>query len=349
VAGTVRTRLVTHVSGGRRIFAVIAGLLLVGGLAAYGGATSVAAAPKPSISQVQAQVNSLTTKFNRADQQYDQVAEQLTTARARLSQVDKKVRQDEAQFDASKAKVAQLAAASFENAGQTSMAGLLTSNNPSTVLGQASMLLQLAGSRNEEAEVLLAAAQQLSAVQQDQQRTEYAIAQLASQREQVRNSIGKLLANEKATLDSLTSQQQQQVSTLGNGGSSTGIAYNGPTSTQADKAVAFGYAELGCPYVYGSTGPCGQGFDCSGLVMHAWASAGVTIPRDTYEQWAALPHIPESDIQPGDLLYFNGIGHVGMYVGDGYLIDAPQPGQDVERVPFDEPWFQENFDGAARP
>ena len=50
--------------------------------------------------------------------------------------------------------------------------------------------------------------------------------------------------------------------------------------------------------------------------MSAWASAGVTIPRDTYEQWAALPHISESDIQPGDLLYYNGIGHVAMYVGE---------------------------------
>jgi cell wall-associated NlpC family hydrolase len=83
--------------------------------------------------------------------------------------------------------------------------------------------------------------------------------------------------------------------------------------------------------------------------MSAWASAGVTIPRDTYEQWAALPHISESDIQPGDLLYYNGIGHVAMYVGNGMIIDAPQPGQDVEEVPMDESWYADNFDGAAEP
>ncbi len=67
--------------------------------------------------------------------------------------------------------------------------------------------------------------------------------------------------------------------------------------------------------------------------MSAWASAGVTIPRDTYEQWAALPHIPVSDIKPGDLLYYNGIGHVAMYVGGGMIIDAPTTGPGRARAP----------------
>jgi peptidoglycan DL-endopeptidase CwlO len=354
VAGTLRTRLVTHVSGVRRIFAAVAGLLLVGGLAAYTGVTGVAAAPQPTISQVQAQVNALTTKFNRADQQYDKVAEQLSAAHATLQRVNKEVARDQAQFSSARMKVVQIAAAAYENAGQTSLAGLLTTNDPSAVLNQASMLLQLAGSRNQETQVFLAAAQQLKSVQQEQQRTTYGISVLVAQRAKVKNSIAKLLANEKATLDSLTTQQQQQVaagpSTTGSSsGGNVGSSYHGPTSTQAEKAIAFAYAQIGCPYVFGATGPCQDGFDCSGLVMQAWASAGVSIPRDTYEQWAALPHIPESDIQPGDLLYFDGIGHVGIYVGGGYLIDAPQPGQNVEKVPFSNSWFQQNFDGAARP
>ena len=358
MAGTLRTRLVTHVSGVRRILAAFAGLLLVGGLAAYTGVTGATAAPQPTISQVQAQVNALTTKFNRADQQYDQVAEQLSAAHATLQRVNKEVSRDQGQFSLARMKVVQIAAAAYENAGQTSLAGLLTTSNPSEVLNQASMLLQLAGSRNQETQVFLADAEQLKSVQQEQQRTTYGISVLVAQRAKVKNSIAKLLANEKATLDSLTAQQQQQVDTgPGNGGGSSssggggniGSGYHGPTSTEAEKAIAFAYAQIGCPYVFGATGPCQDGFDCSGLVMQAWASAGVSIPRDTYEQWAALPHIPESDIQPGDLLYFNGIGHVGIYVGGGYLIDAPQPGQNVEKVPFSESWFQQNFDGAARP
>ena len=127
------------------------------------------------------------------------------------------------------------------------------------------------------------------------------------------------------------------------------MTYTGPTGTQADDAVAFVFKQLGCPYVYGATGPCPDGFDCSGLVQAAWASAGVDIPRDTYSQWAALPHIPTSDIEPGDLLYYNGEGHVAMYVGGGKIIDAPLPGLSVEEIPMDTSWYAENFDGAVQP
>src|SRR5256714_15518957 len=82
--------------------------------------------------------------------------------------------------------------------------------------------------------------------------------------------------------------------------------YTGPTSTQAGKAVAFAYAQLGKPYQWGATGP--GSYDCSGLVQAAWAAAGVAIPRDTYQQWAALPHIAPPALPPGDLPYFDGIG-----------------------------------------
>jgi cell wall-associated NlpC family hydrolase len=328
-----------------------AAFVLAGGLAA--GITQMAGAePNPSISQVQAEVNTLTAKFNKAVQQYDVIAQQLTAAKSRLSQVNKEMAADQTKYDDSKLKVVRIADATYMDSGATSLAGLLTSNDPGQVLTEASMVEQLTGTRNLQAQQFLAAAQQLTSVQQEQQRTEYAIQQLATQRSNTKNAALKDLNSEKAELDTLTTQQQQAVQTNnvgGTGGTTTKITYTGPTSTQADKAVQFVYDQLGCPYVYGATGPCADGFDCSGLVQAAWAAAGVSIPRDTYEQWAALPHIPESDIVPGDLLYYNGIGHVAMYVGNGYIIDAPQPGMDVERVPMDESWYADNFDGAAEP
>jgi peptidoglycan DL-endopeptidase CwlO len=353
VAVTLRMRLVAHVTGVRRSVAVCAAILLAGGLAS--GISQVARAePKPTISQVQTEVNTLTAKFNKAVEQYDSVAQQLTQAKARLKQVDKEMSRDQAQYDAARVKVVQIADASFEDSGQTSLAGLLTASNPSAVLNEASMLLQLTGTRNQETQVFLSSAQQLSSVQAEQQHTEYGISQLASQRRNTKNSIQKLLDNEKATLDSLTTQQQQAVEANSLGGSqatasTSSQAYTGPTGTQADEAVAYVYAQLGCPYVYGATGPCNDGFDCSGLVMQAWAHAGVTIPRDTYEQWAALPHISMSSLEPGDLIYYNGEGHVAMYVGGGYIIDAPQTGMDVEKIPMSTPWYAENEDGAVRP
>jgi peptidoglycan DL-endopeptidase CwlO len=328
-----------------------AAIALAGGLAA-GISQMAGAEPNPSISQVQAEVNVLTAKFNKAVQQYDVVAQELSAAKSRLSQVNKEMAVDQAKYNDSKLKVVQIADATYMDSGSTSLAGLLTSNNPGQVLTEASMVEQLTGARNLQTQQFLAAAQQLTSVQEEQQRTEYAIQQLDTQRSNTKNAALKDLNSEKAELDTLTAQQQQAVQTNnvgGTGGTTTKITYTGPTSTQADKAVQFVYDQLGCPYVYGATGPCADGFDCSGLVQAAWAYAGVSIPRDTYEQWAALPHIPESDIVPGDLLYYNGIGHVAMYVGGGYIIDAPQPGMDVERVPMDESWYADNFDGAAEP
>jgi peptidoglycan DL-endopeptidase CwlO len=344
-------RLVTDGSKARRAAVVGAALVLAGGLAA-GISQMAGAEPNPSISQVQAEVNVLTAKFNKAVQQYDAVAQELTAAKSRLSQVNKEMAADQAKYNDSKLKVVQIADATYMDSGSTSLAGLLTSNNPGQVLTEASMVEQLTGSRNLQTQQFLAAAQQLTSVQEEQQRTEYAIQQLDTQRSNAKNAALKDLNSEKAELDTLTAQQQQAVQTNnvgGTGGTTTKLTYTGPTSTQADKAVQFVYDQLGCPYVYGATGPCADGFDCSGLVQAAWAYAGVSIPRDTYEQWAALPHIPESDIVPGDLLYYNGIGHVAMYVGGGYIIDAPQPGMDVERVPMDESWYADNFDGAAEP
>ena len=132
--------------------------------------------------------------------------------------------------------------------------------------------------------------------------------------------------------------------TSGTSGTTTST-YTGPTNTQAGEAVAFAYAQLGKPYQWGATGP--GAYDCSGLVQAAWAAAGVSIPRVTYDQWAALPHISASSLQPGDLVYYEGEGHVAMYVGGGYIIDAPRTGLTVEKVPMTG-WYA-NIDGVVRP
>jgi cell wall-associated NlpC family hydrolase len=343
-------------SKARRGVVIGVAVLLAGGLAA--AITQRAGAqPKPTISEVQAKVDVLTAKFNKAVQQYDQTSQQLTNAKARLKQVNKEMASDQAKYDASRVKVVQIADASYEDSGSTSLAGLLTSNDPATVLSEASMVMQLTGARNMQTQSFLSAAQQLSSVQQEQQRTEYGIAQLARQRQHTKTYFLGLLNSEKAELATLTAAQQQvvQQNNVGGGTGGTGsppptkVPYTGPTSSQADHAVQYAYNAIGCWYVWGATGPCSQGFDCSGLVMAAWASAGVSIPRDTYEQWAALPHISSSSLEPGDLLYYSGIGHVAMYVGKGMMIDAPVPGRQVELISMNTSWYVQNFDGAARP
>jgi len=333
-------------SGLRRGIAFAAGLAVVGGLAVAGGIAG--AAPQPTVGQVQARINQLTSQFDKVSVQLDQASQQLSAAQSKLSQVRVRLDAAGAQFRAAQAGVAQTAAAAFEDSGATSVAGVLTSGDPSVVLQQGSLLMELSGNRNAQTQQLLTDASDLSGVEQQLQRTEVGVAALKSQLTGQRNSLGKLIATEKATLASLTVPQQQTVadSSIGAGGT-TAATYTGPTSTQAEQAVAFAYAQLGKPYQWGATGP--GSYDCSGLAQAAWAAAGVAIPRDTYEQWAALPHIASSAIQPGDLLYYDGVGHVAIYVGNGYIIDAPQTGMDVEKIPMGTGWYASTFVGAARP
>jgi cell wall-associated NlpC family hydrolase len=330
--------------------AIVAAVLLAGGVAT-GVSQAATAQPQPSVNEVQKQVNSLTAKYDKATEQYDSSAQQLSQAKSRLSQVSKEVAADAKQYNTSKAKVVAIANASFEDSGQTSLAGLITTGDPSRVLNEASMILQITGDRNYETRQFLATAQQLQSVQESQKRTEQGIAQLAAQREKIKNQAQDALDSEKSKLASLTTQQQQQVqkSTLGGGVQSVITAVTG--SGNASTAVAFDLqmASSKCPYVYGATGPCSSGYDCSGLQQAAWAAAGVSIPRDTYQQWASLPHVSISSIQPGDLIYYDGEGHVAMYVGNGMIVDAPQTGMDVEEIPMNSSWYAQNEDGAVRP
>jgi peptidoglycan DL-endopeptidase CwlO len=323
------------------------GLIAAAALSVF--AAGAGAAPQPTVDQVQARIDQLTSQFDRVSEQLDQASQQLSAAQSKLSQVRLRLSHANTQFQAAQVNIAQSAAAAFEDTGATSTAGVLTSGDPSVVLRQGSLLMEQSGNRNAETKQLLTDASQLAGVEQEVQRTESGIASLKSQLADHKNSLGTLISTEKATLASLTVPQQQTVqsNSIGANGSSAPQPYTGPTSTQAGKAVAFAYAQLGKPYQWGATGP--GSYDCSGLTQAAWAAAGVSIPRTTYEQWAALPHIATSAIQPGDLLYYDGEGHVAMYVGGGYIIDAPQTGMNVQKLPMNTGWYAATFDGAVRP
>ncbi len=329
-------------------------LAAASGVAVYTGTSGADAAPAPSINQVQAEVNSLQGKVDKIGQQYDAAGQQLAAAKARLAQVTKQSDRAQQQYDKASATLAAVAVAGYENKGQTSIIGLLTSGDPGAVLGQASLLLQIEGTHNEQAKHLLTLANELSTIKEQRQRTATGVAQVAAKYASQKSSMTKLLNKQKAMLESLTAQQQARVAAASVGASttsasvtSTPVAYTGSTSTQAGKAVAYAYAQLGKPYVWGATGP--DSFDCSGLMYAAWQSAGVTIPRTTYDEWASLPHIPLADVQPGDLILYNGESHVAMYVGNGYIIDAPHTGAVVEKLPESTSWYADSADGAVRP
>ena len=108
--------------------------------------------------------------------------------------------------------------------------------------------------------------------------------------------------------------------------------------------MAAAYSALGVKYVMG--GASMSGFDCSGLTSWAWAKGGKSLPRTTYGQWAIGQHVPMDALQPGDLIFYNGLGHVALYVGGGQMIHAPHTGSFVK---VDSVYFWGPIDGAVRP
>jgi len=307
---------------------------------------SAAGAPAPTVAQVEKKVSELRSKSDQLGQQYDQVKEQVASTNQRLKLVRQQLSIYSGRFSALQAQVARIAISAYETGSLNSSFTLLTSGDPQQILDQSSILEELSSSNQAKIGQFVAAARQLQNTQQLVQRTKAGIVQLQASLKKRRAALNKMLSQQEALLAQLTPQQQQAVGGTGTG-TTTG-KYTGPTSTQAEKAVAFAYDQLGCPYVYGGTGPCTDGFDCSGLTMESWASAGVSIPRTSYEQWDSLPHVSLSSVQPGDILVFYGAGHVAIYVGNNKFIQAPQPGEDVELVAY-QGASTPGIDGAVRP
>lgn len=129
----------------------------------------------------------------------------------------------------------------------------------------------------------------------------------------------------------------------------TSISASAPTATaapnaRAQVAVEAALSKVGSPYQWGAAGP--DSFDCSGLTMWAWAQAGVALPHNSGAQYAATPRVDRADLQPGDLLFSGSpIHHVGMYVGNGQMVEAPYTGATVRVVSAD----RSDYVGAGRP
>lgn len=121
---------------------------------------------------------------------------------------------------------------------------------------------------------------------------------------------------------------------LGNGSSlSSGGGSYVAVSGQAGVAIAAAQSQLGVPWVFATMIP-GVAFDCSGLTAWSWGRAGVALPHQSRQQYASLPHVPVSEAQPGDLIfYYTPISHVGLYLGGGEMIHSPQSGSSVSYAP----------------
>jgi cell wall-associated NlpC family hydrolase len=104
---------------------------------------------------------------------------------------------------------------------------------------------------------------------------------------------------------------------------------------------------LGVPYRWGGADPS-TGFDCSGFSMYVYAKVGVSLPHHAATQFGMGTAVSRSELQPGDLVFFDGLGHMGMYIGGGQFIHAPHTGDVVKISSLDESWYASRYVGAKR-
>jgi len=165
----------------------------------------------------------------------------------------------------------------------------------------------------------------------------------------IKGEIAHLVAMQRARQLALARQAQQRISAYQASnpalGSLTPDGYVAPP-TQYSGVVGIAMQYLGVPYVWGGSSP--SGFDCSGFVMYVYAQVGVSLPHYTGAQWGMGVPVSYGDLQPGDLVFFDGLGHVGIYIGGGEFIHSPHTGDVVRIDSLSEGWYAATYDGARR-
>ena len=153
-------------------------------------------------------------------------------------------------------------------------------------------------------------------------------------------------ARQRIELQHRVSQQQQNDTVVGiTAVAPTADTVIAPPPTHGG-VVGVALSQLGTPYVWAGSAP--GGFDCSGLVMWAYAQVGVSLPHSSYAQYSAGVPVSRDQLQPGDLVFFDGLGHVGIYIGGDQFVHAPHTGDVVKISSLSESWYAATFVGARR-
>ena len=169
----------------------------------------------------------------------------------------------------------------------------------------------------------------------------------------IQGQITHLKAMERARQIALASQARQRLASqppADTSGTVVGASVSAPGATIAPPSthggvVSIAMRYLGVPYRWGGASP--SGFDCSGFVMYVYAQVGVGLPHSSYAQYGAGVPVSRDQLQPGDLVFFNGLGHVGIYIGGGQFIHAPHTG-DVVKISSLTGWYASTYVGARR-
>ncbi|MCO5996504.1 C40 family peptidase [Actinoallomurus rhizosphaericola] len=319
---------------GRRFMTTV-GFLAVAGLALP--AVPAHADPGASLSAAKKQLAQLNDKVDQLSNQYNQTKADWKAAQSRVNALSKSVQAERKTFQQLRLRVAQLAAEAYKTGDNGSIPTLVGSNNPDAVLSQMSAFTELAHNRTAEFQQYLASAQRLEREQalrvQAAQQLSAKKTQLDAQRKQANAAIQrqlKLVHRLGAGIDPGSSKENCSVLASG----------------KAEIVLQFACAQLGKPYVFGGAGP--STWDCSGITMVAYRKVGIKLNHWVPDQWDASRRVSKADLQPGDLVFFHDLGHVGFYLGNGKFLHAPHTGDVVKISNLSDSWYASTFMGGGR-
>jgi cell wall-associated NlpC family hydrolase len=315
--------------------AATAGLVLPSSTAGAAGSAATARSGSLPLKVLLARANKLSNEIDGLGQQYDSLKIQLAAAKAQLKIAHLTEARDKRLLAIAESSVADIAAAGYMAGSVNPTLELLESRDPNAMLDRASILSELQqqnGTKMTLVEAASAAAKRagVMAVEEAKQASRLSAA--------MKGKVAKIEAKETVLNSKVYAramvvyQQTGHYPNIHLSGNSVGV-----------QALRWALSKVGDMYLWGAAGP--DRFDCSGLVMWAYEHVGIQLDHFTGDQWNEGVHISRSQLQPGDLVFFfPDIGHVGLYVGNGLMVDAPQTGEPVQVQPV----FWSAYVGAVR-
>lgn len=307
--------------GRKKLGSAAAGLALV---AVVGLIPSSPAQAKPDIGTVQQRVDTLYRQAEQASERYNNARLQLADLQRDLDVL----RGDQARQDKALAQVRDRVRDSivsqYEGQNLSAVGEMVIADDPSAFLQKLATMSSYDELQRQMYDTYAAQAKALAIRTEATSKRAAQLAALRTELADEKRTVDAKLAQAQSLLADLKEQERDAILSRG----SVRIPSDVPASGRASAAVAYAMAQVNDAYVYGAAGP--NAFDCSGLTMMAWAQAGVALPHSSSAQYSSGPHIAESDLQPGDLVfYYSPISHVGMYIGNGMIVHAANPGTGV--------------------
>ncbi|MFE2569916.1 C40 family peptidase [Streptomyces mirabilis] len=311
-------------------------------------APAVVAAPDPgaekrSVTRLLTDLQQLYQDAERATETYNATAEKLKKQKAEVARLDGNLAKARLSLHDSRAAAGRLARQQYQNSGEiSSYVRLLLARDPQHALDEGHVIEQLAQERVETVDRLQGTERRTDGLARKARKALDGQLVLAERQKKERDEVRGRLKDVEVLLASLSAGQLAELARLEKSGvteaqqkfvASGALSSARPPTREGEKAARYAVEQIGKPYVWGAAGP--GAYDCSGLTSQAWEHAGRSIPRTSQEQWAQLPHIPLSELRPGDLvIYFPEATHVALYLGDGLVVQAPRPGTDVKVSPI---------------